>query len=75
MQTFGFPGTDKEELASCFREFRDYEADCRFQPCTHSHEPDCAVKAAYKDDKIVETRYQNYLSMLVELEDRVKDRY
>jgi ribosome biogenesis GTPase len=75
MQTFGFPGTDKQELSSCFREFREYEPDCRFQPCTHSHEPDCAVKAAYEDDKIVETRYQSYLSMLVELEERAKGRY
>jgi ribosome biogenesis GTPase len=75
MQTFGFPGTDKTELADCFPEFRALTPDCRFQPCTHSHEPECAVKAALDDGRVFESRYRSYLSMLEELEGRAKDRY
>lgn len=75
MQTFGFPGTEKTELAECFPEFREYIADCRFQPCTHSHEPDCAVKAALEEGVIDAGRYKSYIDMLAEVEERVKGRF
>lgn len=75
MQTFGFPGEDREALGECFPEFRDLIPTCRFQPCTHSHEPDCAVKDAFDDGRIFESRYRNYIAMLEELEERAKDKY
>lgn len=70
MQTFGFPGTTKEDLPPCFPEFRGYLGDCRFQPCTHSHEPGCAVKAAVDEGAIAPSRYQSYQDMLAEIEGR-----
>jgi len=35
----------QEKLTACFSEFSKY-GGCRFAPCSHSHEPGCAVKAA-----------------------------
>lgn len=75
MQTFGFPGTDKKELAACFPEFRGLETDCRFQPCTHSHEPGCAVKLRVEDGRIAASRYKSYNDMLAEVEKRDMQRY
>jgi ribosome biogenesis GTPase len=75
MQTFGFPGKDKDSLALCFPEFRKYVDGCRFQPCTHSHEPDCAIKAALEAGAIFESRHRSYLHMLAEVEKREKERY
>jgi len=75
MQTFGFPGSDKKRLAGCFTEFRPLDGHCRFSPCTHSHEPDCAVKEAVEAGKIAPTRYESYLDMLSEIELREKNRY
>lgn len=75
MQTFGFPGDDEGELAGCFREFGAVEEDCRFQPCTHSHEPDCAVKAAVEEGRIARSRHESYLDMLGEIRARKKTRY
>ena len=75
MQTFGFPGTAKEELTDCFAEYRAYAPQCRFQPCTHSHEPECAVKAALEASKIHESRYRSYLEMLAEVEQPSKSKY
>jgi ribosome biogenesis GTPase len=72
MQTFGYPGTDSAGLSSCFPEFREYEDACRFSPCTHSHEPGCAVKAALTAGRIAGTRYQSYLNILSEMEARGK---
>jgi ribosome biogenesis GTPase len=75
MQTFGFPGADTTDLARCFPEFRLLDGQCRFRPCTHSHEPDCAVKEAAGDGSVAPTRYESYLDMLAEIGLREKSRY
>jgi ribosome biogenesis GTPase len=75
MQTFGYPGSAKTELSDCFPELRPLAGQCRFQPCSHSHEPGCAVKEALEAGKIPETRYESYLDMLGEVELREKGRY
>ena len=75
MQTFGFPGTDKADLGLCFPEFRASMDDCRFQPCTHSHEPECEVKEALEKGAIHESRYKSYLEMLADVDKRSKDRW
>jgi ribosome biogenesis GTPase len=41
-------------------------AGCRFTPCTHTHEPGCAVKAAVDAGEISPLRYASYLGMLEE---------
>lgn len=60
------------ELASFFPEFRSFLQACRFNTCTHSHEPDCAVKEALKEGKIRKSRYTSYLEMLQESAARKK---
>ncbi|MFQ5511672.1 MAG: ribosome small subunit-dependent GTPase A [Candidatus Krumholzibacteriia bacterium] len=74
MQTFGFPGTEEGELSECFPEFRGFEAECRFRPCTHSHEPECAVKSALEKGFIEPSRYASYEGMLSEIGARKKRR-
>ena len=61
---------EKEELRFYFPEFDPYEGSCRFNPCTHTHEPDCRVKEAVAAGEIEEVRYQGYLEMYEELKDR-----
>ncbi|MEE9269233.1 MAG: ribosome small subunit-dependent GTPase A [Candidatus Krumholzibacteria bacterium] len=74
MQTFGFPGTDKGELSACFPEFREFESECHYQSCTHSHEPKCAVKKALENSRIAPSRFVSYEDMLAEIEARTKRR-
>lgn len=64
-----FTELDTAVLPDCFPEFRPYLGHCRFQPCSHSHEPDCAVKAAVASGAIAEERYQAYLSILSEIKE------
>ena len=61
---------EKEDLKDYFREFRAYEGSCRFQGCSHIHEPGCAVKEALSEEKIPKSRYENYLEMYRELEQK-----
>jgi ribosome biogenesis GTPase len=49
-----------DELDWCFREFRPFLNECYFSSCTHTHEPDCAVRAAVAAEQISEERYQSY---------------
>ncbi|MDP3437233.1 MAG: ribosome small subunit-dependent GTPase A [Bacteroidales bacterium] len=61
---FGLIEMAKEELSHYFPEMFRLLDHCRFAPCTHTHEPGCAVKAAVEDGSVTEERYVSYLSML-----------
>lgn len=55
------PDSIKEsELAECFPEMRKYNNQCRFNGCSHTHEPECAVKDAVSDGLISKQRYDSY---------------
>lgn len=68
-------GVDSEVLAHEFPEFADYEGQCAFQPCSHREEPECMVKEAVKRGEILEDRYESYLRIRNELEQRKYERY
>lgn len=61
---------EKDDLKSFFREFRPYEGKCRFQGCSHIHEPGCQVKEALEAGRIPKSRYENYMEMYRELEQK-----
>ena len=63
---FGLVDVEKEEIYKYFPEMLRVSADCRFTPCTHTHEPGCAVKAAVDRGEIAPERYNSYLGMLEE---------
>jgi len=61
-------GLDKKNLWHCFKEFAAFAVGCKFlNGCTHSHEPDCAVKAAVERGEILRERYESYLALLEEV--------
>ena len=61
---FGTIDFDKYEVAHYFPELFAISRDCRFDNCTHTHEPGCAVLAALDDCRIAQSRYASYLSIL-----------
>lgn len=63
---FGTFDIEPEELTSYFRDIFHFSKNCRFNNCTHTHEPSCAVLEAVKEHYISESRYQSYLSMLTD---------
>ncbi|MBP5690196.1 MAG: ribosome small subunit-dependent GTPase A [Bacteroidales bacterium] len=63
---FGLVDLEKEEIARYFPEMLKAAENCRFTPCTHTHEPGCAVKAAVDEGSISAERYNSYLGMLEE---------
>lgn len=61
---------EKEDLKYCFPEFAPFEGKCRFNGCGHIHEPGCAVKQAADEGKIHRIRYEDYVMMYRELQER-----
>lgn len=60
-----------EDLTHCFPDFAHYTG-CRFAPCSHSHEPGCAVKAAVEAEELSRERYDAYIALLNELRTKKK---
>ena len=69
---FGTFDMEPEEISGYFKEIFEFSRNCRFSNCTHTHEPDCAVRKAVEEHYIAESRYQSYLSML---EDKEESKY
>ena len=63
---FGLVDIEPEELSTYFPEMLREMDRCRFKPCTHTHEPGCAVKEAVDAGRIAPERYNSYLGMLEE---------
>ena len=66
LRGFGLVDLEKEEISKYFPEMLREMDNCRFVPCTHTHEPGCAVKAAVDAGRISPERYNSYLGMLEE---------
>jgi ribosome biogenesis GTPase len=61
-------GIRKEDLGHYFREFLPYIKNCKFNTCTHFHEPECAVIRAVEEEEIFPERYDSYLKLLDTIE-------
>lgn len=61
---FGIVDMDKEEIGDYFPEILKIKNNCKYNNCTHTHEPDCAVLSALEQEKISQSRYRSYVQIL-----------
>ncbi|MCK5811082.1 MAG: ribosome small subunit-dependent GTPase A [Cocleimonas sp.] len=59
----------EKKLSDGYCEFAPYVHACRFNNCTHHHEPKCAVRVAVEQGVISEGRYKRYLNALINMDD------
>ena len=64
-------GIRKEDLGHYFIEFKPFADNCRFNTCTHYHEPACKVVKAVENNEISETRHESYLKILDTIEEDI----
>ena len=62
-------GIRKEDLSHYFPDFEEYLSNCKFNTCTHLHEPDCGVIDAVEKGEIAFERYDSYLRILNTIEE------
>ncbi len=68
IRALGLWGVSPEEIAYYFPEIAEVAEGCRFRDCTHTHEPQCAVRAALDDGRLPRLRYDSYLRVRASLE-------
>lgn len=64
-----------EELSYYYEDMKPYREACRFTSCVHAGEPDCAVKQAVEQGFIEQGRYQRYLHILKEIQEKRSKKY
>jgi len=64
IKEFGLIDFEKQELSHYFPEMRDLLHECKFNDCTHEHEPECAIIEAVRSGEIAFSRYENYIKIL-----------
>ncbi|MCI6874756.1 MAG: ribosome small subunit-dependent GTPase A [Parabacteroides sp.] len=69
---FGTIEMEGAEIAHYFPDIFRFATECKFNNCTHRHEPGCAVLEAVQAHWISESRYKSYLSIL---EDKNESKY
>ena len=69
IKLLSFNNLEPMDVAHNFREFFEASEDCKFGGnCLHRNEPKCAVKAKIENNEISQLRYDNYLTILEEIE-------
>ncbi len=63
-------GVKAEELKDYYPEYFAAAGECKFRGCTHTAEPDCAVKAKVFSGELSRGRYERYLNIYKELKER-----
>ena len=66
IRSFGMIDMKNDDVSHFFPEIFKLSDNCRFNNCTHTHEPGCAVKGAVENGEIAFSRYESYLSVLGE---------
>ncbi len=66
---------EPEELDAYFREIGPLVDQCAFSDCTHTHEPNCAVRAAVEDGRVSFERYDSYLRLREEQQELQDKKY
>ena len=64
IKEFGLIDFDPSEIPRCFPEIERLLPYCQYKNCSHTHEPDCAVKEGLEKGTVSRLRYNSYLSIL-----------
>ena len=72
---FGIIDVKKDELFHFFKDIFRYSEGCKFYNCTHTHEPGCAVKEAVTNEQIALSRYESYLKILEDEDEKYRTKF
>ena len=67
---FGIIDMEAAEISKFFPDIARFALECRFDDCKHINEPSCAVLKALEEQKIAQSRYNSYKSILLDLDEK-----
>ena len=70
IRSYGLIDISKQEIGLFFKEIFHNSKNCKFSNCTHIHEPGCAVRQAVEDDIIHPARYNSYVNIFLDDENK-----
>ncbi|HEY0655028.1 MAG TPA: ribosome small subunit-dependent GTPase A [Chryseosolibacter sp.] len=71
VKEWGLVDMEDQEISDYFPEMRDLRLSCKFgSKCLHLNEPKCAIIEAVRTGEIVLSRYESYVGMLTEDDNR-----
>lgn len=73
--TFDIYEIESKDLYKYFREFNEYEKECKYVGCTHIKEEECGIKKALQKEKINNSRYENYIKIYKDLKDKEEHKW
>lgn len=62
-------GLTREDISHYFKEINIVSKNCKFNRCTHTHEPECKVKESVENNIIPAERYESYLRLIETLDE------
>ena len=68
IREFGLWDIKASDLRDYFPDFAEAAESCRFNDCSHTHEPHCEVKDLVESGAIARARYDTYLRLMKDLE-------
>jgi len=70
IKSFGLWQLEKQEIEGFFEQIHDLSANCQFSDCLHLEEPVCAIKEALEDGTLSPLRFQSYLALMQEIDEK-----
>jgi ribosome biogenesis GTPase len=70
IKELGLIDMESWEISHYFPEMRNKLGQCKFKNCLHINEPGCVVLEALEREEIAETRYDSYVSMIIDDDNR-----
>jgi ribosome biogenesis GTPase len=67
IREFSLWHVDAKEIPNHFCEISDFAKKCKYKNCSHLNEPYCAIDDAHQRGEIHEIRYQNFISLLTNI--------
>ncbi len=67
VRDFVLPDINELQLREGYKEFADFSPYCKFNNCSHAHEPGCKVRQALDEGELPASRYRRYLKLLSDI--------
>jgi len=66
VRQFSLEHLDSVDIQAGFREIAEHAITCKFNDCTHQHEPECSVLASVASGEIDADRFSHFQQLLVQ---------